>query len=136
MMDAAQKALVPPFGLSTFADPAGSFTTAAAMVACVERVLRNKFNKTWKGTKVAVFGATGVVGFASSIIAALEGAQVTLVAHRGRASSAKSPRPRSRPRHSPSRAGARRAVVHGPDGLDFLRPAGIVRHLPAVIYLL
>src|SRR6185436_9941785 len=30
-----------------------------------------------------VFGATGVVGFASSIIAALEGAQVTLVAHRG-----------------------------------------------------
>ena len=68
MMDAAEKALVPPFGLSTFADPAGSFTTAAAMVACVERVLRTKFNKGWKGTKVAVFGATGVVGFASSII--------------------------------------------------------------------
>ena len=83
MMDAAQKALVPPFGLSTFADPAGSFTTAAAMVACVERVLRTKFNSGWKGTRVAVFGATGVVGFASSIIAALEGAQVTLVAHRG-----------------------------------------------------
>ncbi|KWT69493.1 NAD(P)-dependent methylenetetrahydromethanopterin dehydrogenase [Hyphomicrobium sulfonivorans] len=83
MLDAAQKALVPPFGLSTFADPAGSFTTAAAMVACVERVLRTKFNRGWKGTKVAVFGATGVVGFASSIIAALEGAEVTLVAHRG-----------------------------------------------------
>ncbi|HEY8246313.1 MAG TPA: NAD(P)-dependent methylenetetrahydromethanopterin dehydrogenase [Hyphomicrobium sp.] len=83
MMDAAQKALLPPFGLSTFADPAGSFTTAAAMVACVERVLRNKFNRGWKGTRVAVFGATGVVGFASSIITALEGAQVTLVAHRG-----------------------------------------------------
>ena len=33
MMEAAKKALVPPFGLSTFADPAGSFTTAAAMVA-------------------------------------------------------------------------------------------------------
>jgi methylene-tetrahydromethanopterin dehydrogenase len=30
-----------------------------------------------------VFGATGVVGFASSIIAALEGANVQLVAHRG-----------------------------------------------------
>ncbi len=83
MMDAAKKALVPPFELSTFADPAGSFTTAAAMVACVERVLRTKFNRGWKGTRVAVFGATGVVGFASSIIAALEGAQVTLVAHRG-----------------------------------------------------
>jgi methylene-tetrahydromethanopterin dehydrogenase len=83
MMDAAEKALVPPFGLSTFADPAGSFTTAAAMVACVERVLRLKFGRTWKDTRVAVFGATGVVGFASSIIAALEGAKVKLVAHRG-----------------------------------------------------
>jgi methylene-tetrahydromethanopterin dehydrogenase len=83
MMDAAKKALVPPFELSTFADPAGSFTTAAAMVACVERVLRKKFNRGWNGTRIAVFGATGVVGFASSIITALEGAKVKLVAHRG-----------------------------------------------------
>jgi methylene-tetrahydromethanopterin dehydrogenase len=83
MMEAAAKAMVPPFQLSVFADPAGSFTTAAAMVACVERVLKFKFGRGWKGTKVAVFGATGVVGFASSIIAALEGADVQLVAHRG-----------------------------------------------------
>lgn len=83
MLEAARKALVPPFQLSVLADPAGSFTTAAAMVACVERVLKFKFGRTWKGTKVAVFGATGVVGFASSIITALEGADVTLVAHRG-----------------------------------------------------
>jgi methylene-tetrahydromethanopterin dehydrogenase len=83
MMDAAKNALVPPFELSTFADPAGSFTTAAAMVACVERVLRKKFNRGWDGTRIAVFGATGVVGFASSIITALEGAKVKLVAHRG-----------------------------------------------------
>ena len=83
MLEAARKALVPPFQLSVLADPAGSFTTAAAMVACVERVLKFKFGRGWKGTKVAVFGATGVVGFASSIITALEGADVTLVAHRG-----------------------------------------------------
>ncbi|WP_439544559.1 NAD(P)-dependent methylenetetrahydromethanopterin dehydrogenase [Hyphomicrobium sp.] len=83
MMEAARKAMVPPFELSVIADPAGSFTTAAAMVACVERVLKQKFGRGWKGTKVAVFGATGVVGFASSIITALEGAEVTLVAHRG-----------------------------------------------------
>jgi methylene-tetrahydromethanopterin dehydrogenase len=83
MMEAAKKALVPPFELSTFADPAGSFTTAAAMVACVERVLRTKFNRGWNGIRIAVFGATGVVGFASSIITALEGAKVKLVAHRG-----------------------------------------------------
>lgn len=83
MMDAAKKAMVPPFECSIFADPAGSFTTAAAMVACVERQLKLKFGRGWKGVKVAVFGATGVVGFASSIIAALEGADVQLVAHRG-----------------------------------------------------
>ena len=83
MMEAAIKAMVPPFECSIFADPAGSFTTAAAMVACVERQLKLKFGRGWKGTKVAVFGATGVVGFASSIIAALEGADVQLVAHRG-----------------------------------------------------
>ena len=83
MMDIARKAMVPPFQVSVFADPAGSFTTAAAMVACVERVLKNKFNRPLKGAKIAVFGATGVVGFASSIIAALEGAEVRLVAHRG-----------------------------------------------------
>jgi len=83
MMEAAKKAMVPPFQVSVFADPAGSFTTAAAMVACVERQLKQKFNRTLKGTRIAVFGATGVVGFASSIIAALEGADVQLVAHRG-----------------------------------------------------
>jgi methylene-tetrahydromethanopterin dehydrogenase len=83
MLDAAKKAMVPPFECSVFADPAGSFTTAAAMVACVERLLKDRFNRSWKGVKVAVFGATGVVGFASSIISALEGADVQLVAHRG-----------------------------------------------------
>ncbi|RUZ52582.1 methylenetetrahydromethanopterin dehydrogenase, partial [Mesorhizobium sp. M7A.F.Ca.US.003.02.2.1] len=30
MFDAAKKAMVPPFQVSVFADPAGSFTTAAA----------------------------------------------------------------------------------------------------------
>ncbi len=83
MMEAARKAMVPPFQVSVFADPAGSFTTAAAMVACAERTLKKHYNRTLKDTKIAVFGATGVVGFASSIIAALEGADVQLVAHRG-----------------------------------------------------
>ncbi len=83
MMEAARKAMVPPFQVSVFADPAGSFTTAAAMVACVERTMKQKFGRSLKGARIAVFGATGVVGFASSIIAALEGADVQLVAHRG-----------------------------------------------------
>jgi methylene-tetrahydromethanopterin dehydrogenase len=83
MLDAARKALVPPFGISFFADPAGSFTTAAAMVACVEKVLREKKQRALKGVKTAVFGATGVVGFSAAVIAALEGADVTLVGYDG-----------------------------------------------------
>jgi methylene-tetrahydromethanopterin dehydrogenase len=83
MVSAAKKALVPPFGLSLFADPAGSFTTAAAMVACVEKTLVDKKQRNLKGLKTAIFGATGVVGFSSGVIAALEGAEVTLVGYDG-----------------------------------------------------
>jgi methylene-tetrahydromethanopterin dehydrogenase len=83
MMAAAKKALVPPFGLSLFADPAGSFTTAAALVACVEKTLRQKKTRDLRGLKVAVFGATGVVGFSAGVIAALEGAKVVLVGYDG-----------------------------------------------------
>jgi methylene-tetrahydromethanopterin dehydrogenase len=83
MLEAARKALVPPFGISFFADPAGSFTTAAAMVACVEKMLRDREQRDLKGLEVAVFGATGVVGFSAAVIAAHEGAKVTLVGYDG-----------------------------------------------------
>jgi len=83
MLDKARKALVPPFGISFFADPSGSFTTAAAMVACVEKALKDKKQRDLSGLKTAVFGATGVVGFCAAIIAALEGAAVTLVGYDG-----------------------------------------------------
>jgi methylene-tetrahydromethanopterin dehydrogenase len=83
MLSAARKAMMPPFAISLFADPAGSFTTAAAMVACVEKTLRDKKQRDLKGLEIAVFGATGVVGFSSGVIAALEGADVTLVGYDG-----------------------------------------------------
>jgi methylene-tetrahydromethanopterin dehydrogenase len=83
MLAKAKKALVPPFGISFFADPAGSFTTAAAMVSCVEKILKNKKNRELKGLNVAVFGATGVVGYAAGVIAALEGSDVALVGYDG-----------------------------------------------------
>jgi methylene-tetrahydromethanopterin dehydrogenase len=83
MLAKARKALVPPFGISFIADPNGSFTTAGAMVSCVEKILRTRKDLTLKGRKVAVFGATGVVGFAAAVIAALEGADVTLVGYDG-----------------------------------------------------
>ena len=83
MMKRAKSAMVPPFEISVFADPAGSFTTAAAMVACAKKALRDKFSTELKGKRVAVFGGTGVVGFASAVIAALDGASATLIGYDG-----------------------------------------------------
>jgi methylene-tetrahydromethanopterin dehydrogenase len=83
MLQAAKDAMFPPFQVSLFADPAGSFTTAGAMVACVEKALKEKKQRELKGLRVAVFGATGVVGFAAAVIAAREGADVTLVGYDG-----------------------------------------------------
>ncbi|MRG58112.1 methylenetetrahydromethanopterin dehydrogenase [Phyllobacterium sp. SYP-B3895] len=83
MLGAAKKAMVPPFEISVFADPAGSFTTAAAMVAKVEKALIEHHDRGLAGTAVAVFGATGVVGYCTAVIAASEGANVTIVGHDG-----------------------------------------------------
>ncbi len=83
MLDAAGKALLKPFEISLFADPAGSFTTAAAMIAVVAKTLREKKSRELRGAAVSVFGATGVVGTACGVIAALEGASVTFVGREG-----------------------------------------------------
>jgi methylene-tetrahydromethanopterin dehydrogenase len=83
MMDRAKKAMVPPFEISVFADPAGSFTTAAAMVACAKKALQEKFKTDLKGKRVIVFGGTGVVAFASAVIATSDGAKATLVGYDG-----------------------------------------------------
>ena len=83
MMERLRAALLKPFEISAFADPAGSFTTAAAMVACVEKLLKEKKGRSLANTKILIFGATGVVGYASGVIAALEGAEVTLAGYDG-----------------------------------------------------
>jgi len=83
MMKRAKAAMVPPFEISVFADPAGSFTTAAAMVACAETALKKTFSTELKGKRVVVFGGTGVVAFASAVISAVEGAETVLVGYDG-----------------------------------------------------
>jgi methylene-tetrahydromethanopterin dehydrogenase len=80
MMDRLRETLLKPFEISAFADPAGSFTTAAAMVACVEKLLKQKKAKLLSQTKIVIFGATGPTGYTSGVIAAMEGAEVTLAA--------------------------------------------------------
>jgi methylene-tetrahydromethanopterin dehydrogenase len=82
MLAAAKKAMVPPFEISVFADPSGAFTTAAAMMAMVERQLKRSFGGDLSGRKISVFGATGPVGGCTAVIAAKNGATVELVAHR------------------------------------------------------
>ena len=47
------KALFKPFEISLFADPAGSFTTAAAMIAVVEKTLREKKGRELRGAAVS-----------------------------------------------------------------------------------
>jgi methylene-tetrahydromethanopterin dehydrogenase len=80
MLAVAKKAMVPPFEISVFADPAGSFTTAAAMVAKVEKAVAQK---GLAGRKVVIYGGTGVVGFASAVITALQKAHPVLVGYDG-----------------------------------------------------
>ncbi len=82
MLEAAQKAMFAPFACSVFADPSGAFTSAAAMIAKVEFHLKNHFNTDLIGKKIAIFGATGPVAGCAAIIAAKQGAQVQLVAHK------------------------------------------------------
>jgi len=81
MLNASKQAMVPPFEVSVFADPSGAFTTAAALVACVEKQLQLKHGKTLQDAKALVFGGTGPVGIATGVIASLAGAQTALVDH-------------------------------------------------------
>ncbi|MBP0580588.1 methylenetetrahydromethanopterin dehydrogenase [Labrys sp. LIt4] len=83
MLDAAKKAFVPPFALNLFTDPAGSFTTGAAMVAKVKAVLRDKHGGELAGRKIVIFGGTGVVAYCASVLVALEGGRPILAGHDG-----------------------------------------------------
>ncbi|MEJ1160823.1 NAD(P)-dependent methylenetetrahydromethanopterin dehydrogenase [Prosthecomicrobium sp. N25] len=83
MMKTAENSLVPPFLVNLMADPAGSFTTAAGMVACAAKLLETKFQTTFKGKTVVIYGGTGVVAFSAAVIAAQEGAKVKLVGYDG-----------------------------------------------------
>jgi methylene-tetrahydromethanopterin dehydrogenase len=77
-MKICEKSMVPPFEVSAFADPSGAFTTAAGMLAAVEKALKDKFDTDLSGKTVAALGGTGPVGMAGAVIAAKAGANVTI----------------------------------------------------------
>ncbi|TAN53695.1 MAG: methylenetetrahydromethanopterin dehydrogenase [Methylococcaceae bacterium] len=81
MLEAAQKAMVPPFQVSVMADPSGAFTTAGALVALVEKQLKEKHGCGLSGARAVVFGGTGPVGISTGILAASCGAETALVDH-------------------------------------------------------
>jgi methylene-tetrahydromethanopterin dehydrogenase len=81
MLDSARAAMVPPFEVSVMADPSGSYTTAAALVACVERQLKQAHGTDLSGKQLLILGGTGPVGRIAGVLAAGLGAQVSLGHH-------------------------------------------------------
>ncbi len=80
MLEAAQEAMVPPFEASAFADPSGAYTTAAAMVAEVERAVRLLGPSGLQGLNTVVYGI-GPVGACTAVLATDAGARVTIASH-------------------------------------------------------
>ncbi len=79
MLENAKEAMIPPFEVSVFADPSGAFTTAAALIAVVERQLRSVHQSALAEQKVVILGGTGPVGSAAAVIAAKAGADVCIL---------------------------------------------------------
>jgi len=85
MQKMARSAMFQPFEISTFSDPSGAFTTAAAMLAKIACYLNN-IQQSLRDQTIAIFGASGTVGSTAALIAASQGAQVQLMAHQTMAS--------------------------------------------------
>lgn len=83
MLERSKKAMVPPFVVSVMADPSGAYTTAAAMVACVEAALLKSQPQGLKGQRVVILGGTGPVGRIAGVLAAAAGADVALSSRNG-----------------------------------------------------
>jgi len=80
MQKEAKGAMFSPFEISTFSDPSGAFTTAAAMLAKIDAYLKSH-QQTLENQTIAIFGASGTVGSTAALIAARQGATIHMVAH-------------------------------------------------------
>ena len=109
MLQRARDAMVKPFIVSLMADPSGAFTTAAAMVACVEAALQRSGGAGLAGQRVVVLGGTGPVGRVAGVLAAQCGARVDLSSRSGQAAA------EAAARQTGSRFGVE---LHGVSGAD------------------
>jgi methylene-tetrahydromethanopterin dehydrogenase len=82
MLDKCVKAMVHPFVVSAMADPSGAYTTAAAMLACVESALAKQAARL-AGQRIVILGGTGPVGRIAGVLAAQAGAEVCISSRQG-----------------------------------------------------
>lgn len=82
MLERAKAAMVKPFVVSVMADPSGAYTTAAAMVACVEAALKRRDGEL-AGKRIVILGGTGPVGRIAGVLAASAGAEVLISSRNG-----------------------------------------------------
>lgn len=83
MLERAQQSMVPPFVVSVFADPSGSYTTAAGLVACTEAALRRHHQTDLAGKRVLLLGGTGTVGRIAAVLCTQLGATAVMSSHKG-----------------------------------------------------
>ncbi|MGH8581234.1 MAG: NAD(P)-dependent methylenetetrahydromethanopterin dehydrogenase [Gammaproteobacteria bacterium] len=105
MLEAAKKAMVPPFEVSVFADPSGAITTAAALVAAVESCIKKQGRGGLAGKNIHVFGGTGPVGVCAGILASGAGANIFVASSRGAEAGSRAAEPYNR-RYGVSLCGA------------------------------
>ena len=77
MFQNAKNAMVGDFQVGVFADPNGTYTTSASIVALVEKSLQEHYGSGLKDRTIAIFG-TGPVGLSTAVLAAKQGAKVRL----------------------------------------------------------
>jgi len=78
VLKVVRETMFPPFQANVIVDPAGAYTTAAAMVAKVEDAIAKAKLGNIKDKRVAVFG-TGAVGRVAAILLAKLGCRVMIV---------------------------------------------------------
>ncbi len=119
MLQVARDAMVPPFEISVLVDPSGAITTAAAMLALAEFTYVEQQQNSMQGARVLVYGGTGPVGACVAILAAQQGAEVSVVSYSGSAG----------PQRVVELCRERYGVeLHGADGSVPESRADIIRH--------
>ena len=79
MMYRARGAMINSSAVSIFTDPEGAFTTSAAVVASLERIIKLRTQRKLAGLHITVLGGTDSVGVCCGVLAARLGGLVTLL---------------------------------------------------------